>query len=278
MLFRQLYDAESSTYTYLLADEDTREAVLIDPVIEQVERDATLIRDLDLELVYALDTHVHADHVTATGTLRERLGCKTVVSDRAGVDCADVRVSDGDVVTFGRYQLEVRETPGHTRGCVSYLTSDRTMAFTGDALLIRGCGRTDFQEGDAHQLYRSVHGKLFTLPPTTTVYPAHDYKGLTATSIGEERRLNPRLGSGRTEEEFVQTMATLHLAYPKKIDVAVPRNLHCGMPDQAGAAAQRETRVVRVADSQAADPKTIQAADPDLMAESDSANRAGSRR
>lgn len=267
MLFRQLYDAESSTYTYLLADEKTREAVLIDPVIEQVERDATLIEELGLKLLYALDTHVHADHVTATGALRDRLGCKTVVSDQAGVDCADVRVKDGETVSFGSHQLEVRETPGHTRGCVSYVMSDKTIAFTGDTLLIRGCGRTDFQGGDAHELYRSVHSKLFTLPPMTTVYPAHDYKGRTATSIGEEQRLNQRLGAGRTEDEFVQTMATLQLAYPKKIDVALPLNLQCGktVPAAEPSASQAEPRAKQAADPnavQAADPKAVQAADP----------------
>lgn len=233
MLFRQLYDAESSTYTYLLADEETREAVIIDPVIEQIDRDATLVDELGLKLLFALDTHVHADHVTATGALRDRLGCKTVVSARAGVGCADVRVEDGNVVTFGRHQLVVRETPGHTDGCVSYITSDRALAFTGDALLIRGCGRTDFQQGDSRKLYRSVHGKLFSLPATTLVYPAHDYKGRTATSIGEEQRLNPRLGSGKTEDEFVTIMSELQLAYPKKIDVALPRNLNCGVAVQA---------------------------------------------
>lgn len=288
MLFRQLYDAESSTYTYLLADETTREAVLIDPVIEQVERDATLIEELGLKLLYALDTHVHADHVTATGALRDRLGCKTVVSEQAGVDCADVRVKDGETVTFGSHQLEVRETPGHTRGCVSYVMSDQTMAFTGDTLLIRGCGRTDFQGGDAHQLYRSVHSKLFTLPPMTTVYPAHDYKGRTATSIGEEKRLNQRLGSGRTEDEFVQTMATLQLAYPKKIDVALPLNLQCGKAiaaaepsvSQAQPSAKQaaEPTVVQAADPksvQATDPKSVQAADPKAVQAPASAATAG---
>lgn len=233
MLFRQLYDAESSTYTYLLADDETREAVIIDPVIEQVERDATLVEELGLKLLYALDTHVHADHVTGSGSLRDRLGCKTVVSAHAGVECADVRVADGDVVKFGRHQLVVRETPGHTAGCVSYLTSDNAMAFTGDALLIRGCGRTDFQQGDSRKLYRSVHGKLFSLPASTLVYPAHDYKGRTVTSIGEEVRLNPRLGRGKSEDEFVTIMSELQLAYPKKIDVALPRNLNCGVAVQA---------------------------------------------
>ena len=154
MLFRQLFDAESSTYTYLLADEETREAVIIDPVLEQLDRDIGLLRDLGLTLRYALDTHVHADHVTALGSLREKLGAQTVLSANAGVGCADIAAHDGDLIRFGRHALEVRETPGHTAGCVTYVTDDRRMAFTGDALLIRGCGRTDFQEGNAHQLYR----------------------------------------------------------------------------------------------------------------------------
>jgi len=229
MLFRQLMDRETSTYTYLLADETTRAAVIIDPVLEQIERDIGLIRDLGLELRYALDTHVHADHVTALGSLRERLGAKTVVSERAGVGCADLLVKEGDTIRFGGHSLEVLETPGHTAGCITYLMTDRTMAFTGDALLIRGCGRTDFQEGDARQLYHSVHDKLFTLPPSTLIYPAHDYQGRTATSVEEERRCNPRLGGEKTEAEFVSIMRELALAYPKYIDVALPRNVRCGM-------------------------------------------------
>lgn len=233
MLFRQLYDAESSTYTYLLADPTTRDAVIIDPVVEQVDRDATLISELGLKLRYALDTHVHADHVTGAGLLRERLGCQTVLSERAGVGCADILVKHGDTIAFGAERLEVRETPGHTSSCISYVTADQTMAFTGDALLIRGCGRTDFQQGNARQLYQSVHRELFSLPPTTLVYPAHDYKGRTATSIEEELRLNPRLGGGKSEEEFVAIMDNLQLAYPKKIDIALPRNLQCGTSVQA---------------------------------------------
>lgn len=230
MLFRQLFDLESSTYTYLLADEETREAVLIDPVLEQVERDLTLLRELDLTLKYALDTHVHADHVTALGTLRDRTGCKTVLSERAGSGYPDVLVKEGDRVPFGRHHLEVLETTGHTDGCISFVTHDKSMVFTGDALLIRGCGRTDFQQGDARALYRNVTGKIFTLPASTRIYPGHDYKGRTVTSVAEEKRHNPRLGGGKTEEEFVAIMANLQLAYPKKIDVALPANLHCGVP------------------------------------------------
>ncbi|MDQ3031199.1 MAG: MBL fold metallo-hydrolase [Myxococcota bacterium] len=229
MLFRQLFDLESSTYTYLLADEETREAVIIDPVLEQVDRDLGLIDELGLRLVYALDTHVHADHVTGVGTIRERTGAKGVLSERAGVGCADVYVKQEDRLRFGRHDLEVRETPGHTSGCVTYVTGDHAMAFTGDALLVRGTGRTDFQQGDARALYRSVHEQILSLPDGCLLYPAHDYKGRTVTSVLEEKTHNPRLGGGRTEPEFVETMANLKLAYPKKIDIAVPANLQCGI-------------------------------------------------
>lgn len=238
MIFRQLFDSETSTYTYLLADEESREAVLIDPVIEQVDRDLKLLDELDLRLVYVLDTHVHADHVTGAGTLRERTGAKTVLSERAGVGCADVYVKDGDRIRFGRYELEVRETPGHTDGCVTYVTGDRSMAFTGDALLIRGSGRTDFQQGDPKTLYRSIHDKIFTLPDECLLYPGHDYKGLTVTTVGEEKKHNTRLGGGRTEEEFIQLMENLKLAYPKRIDVALPANLYCGVPKGVSASGE----------------------------------------
>ena len=234
MIFRQLFDAESSTYTYVLGDEKTREAVIIDPVIEHVARDLKLLAELDLKLVYALDTHVHADHVTALSTLRDRTGCKTVVSEKAGVDCADRLVNEKDRIVFGDHVLFARETPGHTGGCVTFvLGKDATMAFTGDALLIRGTGRTDFQEGDARVLYRSVHEKIFSLPSTCLVYPAHDYKGHTCSSVGEEKAHNPRLGGDRDVEAFVEIMSKLDLKYPKKIDVALPANLQCGAKEHA---------------------------------------------
>lgn len=228
MLFRQLFDLETSTYTYLLADPATREAVLIDPVLEQVERDSKLLSELGLRLTHILDTHVHADHVTASGALRQRHGARTVLSERAGVGRADLLVKDGDVIRFGAFGLEVRETPGHTAGCLTFVTLDRAMAFTGDALLIRGCGRTDFQEGSSVQLYHSIHDKIFSLPAFTLVYPGHDYQGRTVTTIDEERRCNPRLGGGRSEAEFVAIMSQLKLAYPKHIDRALPRNQQLG--------------------------------------------------
>jgi glyoxylase-like metal-dependent hydrolase (beta-lactamase superfamily II)/rhodanese-related sulfurtransferase len=224
-----MFDADSSTYTYLLADEASREAVIIDPVIEQFERDRTLLEELELKLLYALDTHVHADHVTGSGLLRERLGARTVVSERAGIVCADLQVKQGDRIRFGQHELEVRETPGHTDGCLTFVCSAQKLAFTGDALLIRGCGRTDFQQGDAATLYRSVHEQILSLPEDTTLYPAHDYKGRNATSVREELRFNPRLGRSRSLPEFVQIMAELKLPYPKKIDVALPANSQCGV-------------------------------------------------
>ncbi len=242
MLFRQLYDSESSTYTYLLADEETREAVIIDPVLEHLERDVGLIAELGLTLKNVLDTHVHADHVTAAGALRQRLGATTVVSERGGAPCADLQVKHGDVIRFGRYALEVRETPGHTDGCLTYVLADRAMAFTGDALLVRGSGRTDFQQGDAKKLYHSVHEQIFSLPEGCLLYPAHDYKGRTVTTVAEEKRLNPRLGGGKSEAEFVTIMEALQLPRPKKIDVAVPANLLCGMPADAGHAETNKER------------------------------------
>ncbi len=231
MLFRQLFEPETSTYTYLLADEHTHEAVLIDPVRETLDRDVQLLQDLRLKLVGVLETHVHADHVTSAGLLRERTGAQTHVSKDGGAPCADVLVKDGDVVNFGRHALQVRQTPGHTDGCVTYVDIEHKMAFTGDALLIRGCGRTDFQQGDSTKLYRSVHDKIFTLPDDTLIYPGHDYQGRTVTSVAEEKRLNPRLGGGKSEREFVEIMANLKLSYPKKINEAVPANLKCGLPE-----------------------------------------------
>ena len=225
MLFRQLFDAKSSTYTYLLADPATREAVLIDPVLEQVERDLQLVRELDLTLTYVLDTHVHADHVTGAGMIRERTGVKTVAS-RKGAPCADVHVDGGDVIHVGVLELSVLATPGHTDDSVSYLVGDRV--FTGDALLVRGCGRTDFQNGDPNALHASITKVLFALPDFTFVYPAHDYRGLTVSTIGEEKRLNPRVAQ-RSEAEFVAIMRALNLPAPRKLDEAVPANRACGL-------------------------------------------------
>jgi glyoxylase-like metal-dependent hydrolase (beta-lactamase superfamily II) len=224
MIFRQLFDRESSTYTYLIADEGTREAALVDPVREQIERDLRLVEQLGLTLRLALDTHVHADHVTATGPLADRTGARIVGGHRAGA-CVDVPVRHGDVLSLGGLRVRVLETPGHTDDSVSYLVGDRV--FTGDALLIRGCGRTDFQNGDAATLYHSITGVLFDLPGETLVYPAHDYKGHTVSTIAEEKRLNARV-TGRSRDEFVALMNNLGLPKPKLIDVAVPANRACG--------------------------------------------------
>lgn len=241
MLFRQLFDRESCTYTYLLADEETREAVLIDPVREHLERDLDLLEELDLRLAYVLDTHVHADHVTSAGLLRERLGCQTVLGSAAGAGCPDLLIDDGQSVSFGRYRIEARHTPGHTNGDVTYVVDGASppMAFTGDTLLIRGCGRTDFQEGDSAKLFASVHDKIFSLPDETQLYPGHDYKGRTMTTVGEEKRWNLRLGGERSVEEFAEIMANLNLSQPKKIDVAVPANLLCGALPQDWAPVER---------------------------------------
>ena len=226
MFFRQLFEAESSTYTYLLADEKTREAVIIDPVKETLARDLKLIEELALRLVYVLDTHVHADHITSAGELRRVTKATTAVAASAGVSCVDRPLKDGDEISFGSHKLKVISTPGHTDSCLSFWIDDRV--FTGDALLIRGTGRTDFQQGSSSRLYHSLTQKLFTLPDETLVYPAHDYQGRTVSTIGEEKRFNPRVGGGKSEQEFSQIMAELKLANPKKIHEAVPANLGCG--------------------------------------------------
>lgn len=256
MLFRQLFDQESSTYTYLLADPRSRRAVIVDPVLEQIERDISLIRELELELVYALDTHVHADHVTASGLLKQRLGAKSVLSERSGAVCADVLVKQGDHLAFGDFELEVRETPGHTNGCLSYVSHSSGRVFTGDALLIRGSGRTDFQQGNAETLYRSVTEQLFTLPDAMEVFPGHDYKGRASSSIAEEKRWNVRLGGGKTQEEFAAIMRDLKLPHPRKMDVAVPANLYCGVrPEAERGPAQLDSSFAPVVTSAAGVPE-----------------------
>jgi glyoxylase-like metal-dependent hydrolase (beta-lactamase superfamily II) len=240
VIFRQFIDPETSTHTYLIADEPSREAVLIDSVLEHFDRDRTLIRELDLTLRYTLETHVHADHVTASGLFRKEQGSKAAVSEAAGVENADIQLNDRDIVRFGSIALEVVSTPGHTAGCVTYVCRESAMAFTGDALLIRGCGRTDFQEGSAPRLFESVRDKIFALPDETLLFPGHDYRGRMMTTVGEEKRFNPRLGLDKSESDFVAIMDQLNLAYPKKIDIAVPANLACGLPALPGAASRSE--------------------------------------
>jgi glyoxylase-like metal-dependent hydrolase (beta-lactamase superfamily II)/rhodanese-related sulfurtransferase len=232
MIFRQLFDLQSSTYTYLLADAATRGAVLIDPVFEQARRDAALVEELGLKLAWTLETHVHADHITGAWLLREKLGSKIAVSRAGGAEGADRQLEDNEWIELGKRKIQVRATPGHTSGCLTYVLDDCSMAFTGDALLIRGCGRTDFQQGDPHALFRSVRERIFSLPDTCQLYPAHDYRGLTSTSVGEEKLYNPRLAESIGEGDFVGYMEHLGLAHPKQMDLAVPANMKCGRPEK----------------------------------------------
>lgn len=235
LVFRQLFDPQSSTYTYLLGDRAGGAAVLIDPVFEQVRRDVALLGELGLTLVATLETHVHADHVTGATLLQRRTGSRIMLSAASGAEGADRYLAQDDVVAFGGRRLMVRATPGHTNSCLTYVLDDHTMAFTGDCLLIRGSGRTDFQQGDAAAMYRSIHEQIFTLPDDCLLYPAHDYRGLTATSVAEERRFNPRLGGEIGIGDFTGYMKNLRLAHPKLIDVAVPANMRCGRPDNEAA-------------------------------------------
>jgi glyoxylase-like metal-dependent hydrolase (beta-lactamase superfamily II)/rhodanese-related sulfurtransferase len=230
IILKQLFDSTSGTYTYLLFDEATRQALLIDCVYEQHERDLALIRELELDLLACLDTHCHADHVTGAWLVKNALRCDYMASRHSGIAPLDRGLVEGDEVRFGSRALAVIETPGHTDGCISLLLDDKSMVFTGDSLLIRGCGRTDFQQGSAHRLYHSIRHKLFALPDDCVVYPAHDYSGRMSSSIGEEKRLNPRIGGAANEEDFVGFMENMQLPHPKKLDIAVPANLQAGQP------------------------------------------------
>jgi glyoxylase-like metal-dependent hydrolase (beta-lactamase superfamily II) len=227
VIFRQLFEPVSSTYTYLLGCEHTGQAVLIDPVINAMDRDLQVLQALGLRLACTLDTHIHADHITAALELKRRTGSRIAAPAIDRLPCVDVPVEEGKPVQLGSIALDALHTPGHTDGHFAYRMADRV--FTGDALLIDGCGRTDFQNGDAEALYRSVKEKLFTLADETLVYPAHDYTGHHVSSVAQEKTRNPRLGDGKTMEEFKQIMAALNLAYPKFIDYAVPGNRQCGV-------------------------------------------------
>ena len=224
-MFRQLFDPESFTYTYLLADDVTLSAVLIDPVREQVGRDLDLINELGLKLVWTLETHMHADHITGASQLQAKTEAKTAVSRNSGVECASRHLVDGEVIEFGQEVIQVIATPGHTAGCLSYLWHDRV--FTGDALMIGVCGRTDFQEGDAGVLFDSITENLLTLPDETLVYPAHDYEGRHVSTIAQERGTNPFLVD-KNRAEFIEYQDNLDLSPPSKIQVAVPANRQCG--------------------------------------------------
>ena len=226
MIFRQLFDATSGTYTYLLASRRGGEAMIIDPVLEKVDRYLQLIQELDLKLVKAVDTHLHADHITGLGALRDRTSCITVMGEQSGVDVVSMRIAEGDRLTIEGMALDVMYTPGHTDDSYSFAMTDRV--FTGDTLLIRGTGRTDFQNGDARAQYDSIFNRLLRLPEETLVYPAHDYKGDTVSTIGEEKRFNPRLQVASVDA-YVALMNGLHLSNPKMMDVAVPANMRQGL-------------------------------------------------
>ena len=225
MIFRQLFDSTSSTYSYLLASRRGGEALIIDPVLEKVDRYLQLVKELDLRLVKAVDTHLHADHITGLGALRDRTHCITVMGERSKADIVSMRLGDGDKLTIEGVALDVIYTPGHTDDSYSFLMRDRV--FTGDTLLIRGTGRTDFQNGDPRAQYESLFGRLLRLPDDTMVYPAHDYKGETVSTIGEEKAFNPRL-QVKSAEDYVALMNSLDLPNPKMMDVAVPANMHVG--------------------------------------------------
>ena len=232
MIFRQLFDSVSSTYTYLVGCEQTREAIIIDPVFEQLARDTALLRELDLRVRYAVDTHVHADHVTGAWLLKEAFGARIVLSGTYEASGVDLAAEDGMVLAFGNCSIAARATPGHTSGCITWVSNDQSMAFSGDCLMIRGAGRTDFQSGDVHQLWQSIQEQIFSLPNDCLIYPGHDYLGRTVSTVAEEKRFNPRIGGDAREEDFAGYMNNLGLPHPKLLEIAIPANLKCGEPDE----------------------------------------------
>lgn len=228
-MFKQLFDTESSTYTYFIMDEATNEALLIDPVASQMEVYLAILKATNAQLKYTLETHVHADHITASGQLREKLAAQTGVSAICGAATADLQLKDNDILMLGKQSIKVIATPGHTLGSVSYVWQDRI--FTGDALLINGCGRTDFQGGDAGTLFDSITQQIFSLPDETLVYPGHDYHGKRVSCVAQEKAINPRLAN-KSRDAFIAVMAALNLPKPKLIDVAVPLNRRCGITEE----------------------------------------------
>lgn len=227
-MFKQLYDEISSTLTYVLMDDERKQAVIIDPVDHHLDDYIALSKQLGIQFKYALETHVHADHITASGQLRKTLGVQTAVSEQCGAESADWQLNDGDVIAFGQEEINVIATPGHTAGSLSFLWQDKL--FTGDALLINGCGRTDFQGGDAGVLFDSITQRIFTLPNETLIYPGHDYQGRRVSNVAQEKLINSRLAN-RSREDFIEIMAALNLPQPKMIDVAVPANRKCGIDE-----------------------------------------------
>lgn len=234
MIFKQLFETDSSTFTYLIADPDSQEAILIDPVIDTVERDLQVLKDMDLTLTATLETHVHADHLTGAKMLKAKTGCKIAYPAMVQSSCIDIGVREGEAFKVGAVELQPLFTPGHTDHHHAYLIDSpaQKMIFTGDALLIEACGRTDFQSGNAGDLFNSIHNKVFSLPDETLVYPGHDYEGRFITTVAQEKSRNPRLGGGKSKQEFIEIMDNLDLPYPRKIDFAVPGNEMCGQcPD-----------------------------------------------
>ncbi|MBF0265816.1 MAG: MBL fold metallo-hydrolase [Gammaproteobacteria bacterium] len=236
MIFKQLFETDSSTFTYLIADRNSGKAVLIDPVRETVERDLQLLKDLELTLIATIETHVHADHLTGAHSLKAQTGCKIAYPAMIKSSCIDIGIKEGEPFEIGQIKLNPLYTPGHTDHHHAYLieTPAQKLIFTGDALLIEACGRTDFQSGSAEALYNSIHNKIFSLPDETLVYPGHDYEGRFITTVAQEKVRNPRLGGGKRKQEFIDIMNGLDLPYPRKIDFAVPGNEQCGIcPDSA---------------------------------------------
>lgn len=232
MIFRQLFDTVSSTYTYVLGCENSREAIIIDPVYELHARDTALIRELNLNVRYSADTHVHADHVTGSWLMKEEFGARIAVAQAAGAKNVDIELKDGDVLAFGDCSVAALATPGHTGGCMTFVTNDKSMAFTGDCLLIRAAGRTDFQAGNVHTMWNSIRDRIFTLPDDCLIYPGHDYLGRTVSTVAEEKKFNPRIGGDAREEDFAGYMDNLNLPHPAQLEIALPANMVSGKPEE----------------------------------------------